>query len=87
VYLDEANVSGLLAEALTTDVEAVFADETSLVGADAAMRQICQYMLSLQRRYYHDRSIVRLLPCSGSLAVRPWTGVPDCLVGHADLVH
>jgi hypothetical protein len=34
--LDEANVGRLLAEALTADVEAVLADETGLVGADAA---------------------------------------------------
>ena len=35
-YLDEANVGSLLAEALTADVEAVLADQTSGVGADAA---------------------------------------------------
>ena len=34
--LDEANVGGLLAEALTADVEAVLANETGFVGADAA---------------------------------------------------
>lgn len=36
-YLDETNVGALLAEALTADVEAVLADETSRVGADAAV--------------------------------------------------
>lgn len=36
-YLDEANVGGLLTEALTADVEAVLADQTGLVGADAAV--------------------------------------------------
>lgn len=35
-YLDETNVGALLAEALTADVEAVLADQTSRVGADAA---------------------------------------------------
>lgn len=40
--LDEANVGGLLTEALTADVEAVLADETGLVGADAAMKQFAQ---------------------------------------------
>ena len=35
-YLDEANVGGLLTEALTADVETVLADETGLVGADTA---------------------------------------------------
>lgn len=34
--LDEADVVRLLTEALTADVEAVLADQTGLVGADAA---------------------------------------------------
>lgn len=38
-HLGEADVSALLAEALTADVQAVFADETSLVGADAAVEK------------------------------------------------
>jgi hypothetical protein len=37
-YLGESNISTLLPEALTADVEAVFADETGLVGADAAVQ-------------------------------------------------
>ena len=37
LYLDEADVGGLLTEALTADVEAVLADQTSGVGADAAV--------------------------------------------------
>jgi hypothetical protein len=40
-YLNKANVGSLLTEALSADVEAVLSDETSLVGADAAIRQIC----------------------------------------------
>lgn len=36
-YLDETDVGALLAEALTADVEAVLSDETSRVGADAAV--------------------------------------------------
>ena len=39
-YLDEANVGALLAEALTADVEAVLADQTSGVGADAAVSTV-----------------------------------------------
>lgn len=35
--LVEANVGGLLTEALTADVQAVLADETGLVGADTAV--------------------------------------------------
>ena len=38
-YLGEANVGGLLAEALTADVQAVLADETGLVGADTAVKR------------------------------------------------
>ena len=38
-YLDESNVGGLFTEALTADVESVLADQTSLVGADAAIHQ------------------------------------------------
>jgi len=34
--LDETNVRSLLTEALAADVETIFADETGLVGADAA---------------------------------------------------
>lgn len=37
-YLDESNIGSLLSEALTADVEAVLADETGLVGADAAKK-------------------------------------------------
>ena len=36
MYLDEADLVGLLAEALTADVEAVLADQTGAVGADTA---------------------------------------------------
>jgi hypothetical protein len=39
-YLDETNVGGLLTEALTADVQAVLADETSGVGADAAVEKM-----------------------------------------------
>ena len=37
VYLDETDVRRLLSEALTADIEAVFADQTSFMGADAAI--------------------------------------------------
>ena len=42
-YLDETNVGGLLAEALTADVEAVLADQTSGVGADAAVSTVLAF--------------------------------------------
>ena len=38
-YLDESNVLGVLLEALTADVEAVLADETVAVRADAAEKR------------------------------------------------
>jgi hypothetical protein len=39
MYLGKANIVGLFAEALTADVEAVFADETGPVCADAAVNR------------------------------------------------
>jgi hypothetical protein len=41
-YLDKSNVGALLPEALTADVQAVLADETSGVGADTAVGCSCQ---------------------------------------------
>lgn len=38
-HLDESNILRLLPEALTADVQAIFADETSGVCADAATKQ------------------------------------------------
>jgi hypothetical protein len=38
-YLGEADVCGLLTEALAADVESIFANETGLVGADTAVKQ------------------------------------------------
>lgn len=35
-YLSEPNILALLSEALSADVETVLADQTGLVGADAA---------------------------------------------------
>jgi hypothetical protein len=40
VYFDESNVRSLLSEALTADVQAILADQTSLVGADTALSQL-----------------------------------------------
>lgn len=40
-YLDETDILALLTETLTADVEAVFADETGSVGADAAVKGEC----------------------------------------------
>jgi hypothetical protein len=45
-YLDEANVGRLLTEALTADVEAVLADQTGLMGADAAVKGEKKYHVS-----------------------------------------
>jgi hypothetical protein len=38
-YLDETNVLALFPEALTADVQAILADQTGFVGADAAVRK------------------------------------------------
>lgn len=45
MYLDESNIGSLLAEALTADVKTVLADETGLVGADAAVFRVSSYVL------------------------------------------
>lgn len=45
-YLGEANVGALLTEALTADVQAVLADQTSLVGADTAIHHVSPSILS-----------------------------------------
>ncbi len=37
-HLDEANVSSLLTEALAADVEAILADDSVVVAADAAVQ-------------------------------------------------
>lgn len=37
-YLNKSNVGGLLTETLSADVEAVFADQTSFVCADSAVK-------------------------------------------------
>ncbi len=70
-YLGEADISRLLPEALTADVESVFANETSLVCADAAdvqlaisflLRSPCHsstmrfFVLYLVLWTYHDRA-------------------------------
>ena len=39
-YLDETDSSRLFTEALTADVETVLADQTGLVGADAATHNL-----------------------------------------------
>lgn len=49
--LVEANVGGLLTEALTADVQAVLADETGLVGADTAVVEKI-HMLALRSLEY-----------------------------------
>lgn len=40
-YLNESNVCGFFSEALTADIETIFADETCFVGADSAVEVVC----------------------------------------------
>jgi hypothetical protein len=81
--LDESDISCLFSEALSADVETVFPDETSLVGTDTAAKPICQQKLVIEMFHSHRENLRGFLPGSGSFAVRPRTGVPDCLVRHA----
>ena len=55
MYLGESDVGGLLAEALTADVKTVLADETGLVGADAAVICVSSYVLMSPSIFLHIR--------------------------------
>jgi len=46
-YLDETDISSFLSEALTADVESIFADETGFVGADSAVRDVLAVVLEV----------------------------------------
>lgn len=46
-YLSEADIGALFPEALAADIEAVFADQTGGVGADAAVLRISRQLLVL----------------------------------------
>jgi hypothetical protein len=54
-HLDESNGGGFFAEALTAEVKAVLADETSLVGAEAAVPRVKKPSPRRQRRTHHWR--------------------------------
>jgi hypothetical protein len=59
MYLNESNIVGLFSEALTADVEAVFADQTGTVSAYTAVDiQVSQFGTS-----HHHISFSRLTPC------------------------
>lgn len=63
--LDEADILGLLTEALTADVETVFADETGTVSADAAVRVVrssCPSRLDIVNRSMGVEAYHCLLP-------------------------
>ena len=93
-YLGEANVGGLLSEALTADVEAVLADETSRVGADAAANNVRPMFhsrpFSISRAMYPvpnpssspSKTRCENVPLPGALAVGAWARVPDGFVRH-----
>ena len=93
--LGEADVLGLLTEALTADVEAVLADETSLVGADTAvgkpMLAPCSSNLpNVPPISLFTQSFTPLFqrrvdaPFAAALAVGARARVPDRLVRHVD---
>lgn len=88
--LVEANVGGLLTEALTADVQAVLADETGLVGADTAVRNPmlapCPLHATLYLPILRDFILfhfgVGYAPLAAALAVGARARVPDRLVRH-----
>lgn len=64
-YLGEANVVGLLTEALTADVEAVLADETSRVGADTAKQRRKNAQLAAILQFVRQKfECEAVFPCS-----------------------
>ena len=74
-YLDETDGGGLLTEALTAEVEAVLADETSLVRTVAAVEDM--YELSSESPF-----TVSYLPLTAALAVFAGAREPNGVVGH-----
>ena len=44
-HLDETNISALLSEALTANVQSIFSDDTSLMCADSAFVMLAQSMI------------------------------------------
>lgn len=85
-YLDETDVLASLSEALTADVQAIFADETSAMRADAAVTpSVSEYLPNpdYTKPILPCRAIVVIcVPFASALAVVARTRVPDRLVGH-----
>ena len=73
-YLDETNVSRVLSEALTTDVQGILANDTRLRATDAA--GLYCVSVSMMRGRQGDT------PGPGAFSVFLWVGVPDSGVGH-----
>jgi hypothetical protein len=88
--LDEANVLGVLAEALAANVHAVLADQTTLVGADAAAggEGNRDYEMGEERGVLGGgggRGSVKWIyysPLARALAILLGVGVPDGVVTH-----
>jgi hypothetical protein len=69
-YLDETNVGALLAEALTANVQAVLADETSRVGADAAVSTSLARVRVYKPRYSPAPTALRAAALAAHLSCR-----------------
>lgn len=79
-HLEETDGRGLLTEALTAEVEAVLADETSLVGAEAAVKQDTEPPLTTtSSQCTVDESYA---PLTAALSVLAGTREPNGVVGH-----
>ena len=50
MYLNESDIGRFLAEALTTDVEAILPDQTGFVGTDTAVAHYQRRPLEVNRR-------------------------------------
>jgi hypothetical protein len=74
MYLDESNIVGLFSEALTADVETVFADQTGTVSAYTAVdKQVSQFRSSqiITYRCPVYRFVLELSPLPSSIPSLP----------------
>lgn len=72
--LEEANVIGILTEALTAQVQVVLADQARALSANTATQKVISYI--------HTGS----LPFTGAFAIVVGAGAPDVAVNHFLLV-
>ena len=87
-YLNESNIGGLFSEALSADVQSIFADETGLVCANSAsithelayilpFNDLHVFFYDLLQKWGHSD-----IPSASTFSVGSGSGVPDWFVRH-----